>query len=150
MLPTVRQLPKVRVLLNRRETRKYDITLSQSFRQSRSGNGAVAVEDRTRGGSSAGLSETAEDGGETRVRNVYSDRTIQYNTRTKRTRARFLRSMNRSPPYLRFDSCTRIAYAEARNGRKGDIGLSLLHFQYPLYPNEFYEPVPVDRNAEFD
>lgn len=48
--------------------------------------------------------------GETRVRNVYSDRTIRYNTRAKRTRARFLRSMNRSLLAIRF-ACIRIACA---------------------------------------
>lgn len=45
MFSTVRQLPKVRVLLEPRETWKYDITLSGPF-DNFAGNGAVDVEDR--------------------------------------------------------------------------------------------------------
>lgn len=79
MLSTVRQLPKVRVLLNRRETRKYDITLSQSFRQSRSGNGAVTVEDRTRGVVPRGCRRRLRMGRNARPERIFrQNNTIQY------------------------------------------------------------------------
>lgn len=91
--------------------RKYDITLSPSILSTISPEMAqwtMRIEHE-REGPFRGIVPRMERNA--RVRNVYSDRTIQYNTRERsEPEHRFLRSMNRSSsPCLRgFDSCTRI------------------------------------------
>lgn len=81
------------------------------------------------GGGSAGLSETAENG-EKRASGTYIP-IEQYDTIRERSGPEPV--FWTGPPYLRFDSCIWITYAEVRSRRKGDIGLPLLHFQYSLY-----------------
>lgn len=130
MFSTVRQLPKVRVLLDRRRSEiRYNFIPVLSTISPEMAQWTSRIVGRG-GGSPRGVVD-ARMGRETRVQDVYPGRTIRYNTRTRRTRARFLRSMNRSP---RFDSCTRITHARRRliSGKKRDIEPSL-HFQYPLY-----------------
>lgn len=90
------------------------------------------VEDRTRGFRGV---VGCRGWGKTRVRNVYSDRTIRYNTWTKRIRARFLCSMNRSPLLaIRFTYSNRTR--EKERGREGgssqkkrDIESATLHLE---------------------